>query len=156
MIYMGMASGREWIDARIRLIQASLVAQLIKNLPATLTPGFNPWVRKIPWRREWLPTPVFWPGKSQGLSMELQRVGHNWATFTHTHVAASSDFHTNLSIWENQVQWYVFIEPASWKLRQEDGLNEEFWAAGRSAHWASTLSLAHWDDPMGTRDHQIA
>ena len=21
--------------------------------------GFNPWVRKIPWRREWLCTPVF-------------------------------------------------------------------------------------------------
>ena len=26
--------------------------------------GFNPWVGKIPWRREWLPTPVFLPGKS--------------------------------------------------------------------------------------------
>ena len=24
---------------------------------------FDPWVRKIPWRREWLPTPVFSPGK---------------------------------------------------------------------------------------------
>ena len=30
-------------------------------------PGFNPWVRKIPWRREWLPTPVFWPGEFHGL-----------------------------------------------------------------------------------------
>ena len=29
-------------------------------------PGFNPWVRKIPWRSEWLPTPVFLPGKSCG------------------------------------------------------------------------------------------
>ena len=29
-------------------------------------PGFNPWVRKIPWRSEWLPTPVFLPGKSYG------------------------------------------------------------------------------------------
>ena len=27
---------------------------------------FNPWVRKIPWRREWLPTPVFFPGKCHG------------------------------------------------------------------------------------------
>ena len=25
---------------------------------------FDPWVRKIPWRREWQPTPVFLPGKS--------------------------------------------------------------------------------------------
>ena len=28
--------------------------------------GFNPWVRKIPWRREWLPTPVFLPGEFHG------------------------------------------------------------------------------------------
>ena len=25
--------------------------------------GFNPWVQKIPWRRKWLPTPVFLPGE---------------------------------------------------------------------------------------------
>ena len=29
-------------------------------------PGFDPWVRKIPWRREWLSTPVFFPGESHG------------------------------------------------------------------------------------------
>ena len=28
--------------------------------------GFNPWVRKILQRRKWQPTPVFFPGKSQG------------------------------------------------------------------------------------------
>ena len=28
--------------------------------------GFNPWVRKIPWRRKWQPTPVFLPGESHG------------------------------------------------------------------------------------------
>ena len=28
--------------------------------------GFNPWVRKIPWRRKWQPSPVFLPGKSHG------------------------------------------------------------------------------------------
>ena len=26
--------------------------------------GFNPWVRKISWRRKWQPTPVFLPGNS--------------------------------------------------------------------------------------------
>ena len=26
-------------------------------------PGFSPWVGKIPWKREWIPTPVFWPGE---------------------------------------------------------------------------------------------
>ena len=28
-------------------------------------PRFDPWVRKIPWRREWLPTPVFLSGEFQ-------------------------------------------------------------------------------------------
>ena len=39
---------------------ASLVAQLVKNPPAMRRPGFSPWLGKIPWRRERLPTPVFW------------------------------------------------------------------------------------------------
>ena len=29
--------------------------------------GFDPWVGKIPWRRESLPTPVFWHGEFHGL-----------------------------------------------------------------------------------------
>ena len=29
-------------------------------------PGFNPWARKIPWRRKWHPTPVSLPGESYG------------------------------------------------------------------------------------------
>ena len=28
--------------------------------------GFDPWVKKIPWRRAWQPTPVFLPGESHG------------------------------------------------------------------------------------------
>ena len=42
---------------------------VVKNLPANLGDircGFNPWVRKIPWRRAWQRTPVFWPGESHG------------------------------------------------------------------------------------------
>ena len=27
---------------------------------------FHPWVRKVPWRRKWEPTPVFLPGKCHG------------------------------------------------------------------------------------------
>ena len=32
--------------------------------------GFGPWVGKIPWRKEWLSTPVFWPGQFHGLYSE--------------------------------------------------------------------------------------
>ena len=28
--------------------------------------GLDTWIRKIPWRREWEPTPVFLPGESHG------------------------------------------------------------------------------------------
>ena len=48
--------------------QASL-AQMVKNLPAMKEPQetwFNPWVGKIPWRRNWQPTPVFLPGELHG------------------------------------------------------------------------------------------
>ena len=31
-----------------------------------MRPRFNPWVRNIPWRREWKSTPVFLPGKCHG------------------------------------------------------------------------------------------
>ena len=53
--------------------------------------GFDPWVGKIPWRRKWLTTPVFLPGKFHGpgsLGVIVHGVAksltHNWAT-KHTH-----------------------------------------------------------------------
>ena len=42
------------IDSR-----ASLIAQLVKNLPEMQETRFNSWVGKICWRRDRLPTPVF-------------------------------------------------------------------------------------------------
>ena len=41
------------------LIAVSLEAQLVNNLPAMQETRFDFWVRKIPWRRDRLPTPVF-------------------------------------------------------------------------------------------------
>ena len=37
-----------------------------KNVPAIQEPRVDPWVGKILWRREWLFTPVFWPGELHG------------------------------------------------------------------------------------------
>ena len=53
--------------------RASLVAQMVKK-PACERPRFNPWVRKIPWRRKRQPTPVFLPGKSHG---QRSQVGYS-------------------------------------------------------------------------------
>ena len=49
-------------------------------------PGFDPWVRKIPWRREWQPTLVLLPGESHGQRSLLgyspwgcKRVRQDWS-----------------------------------------------------------------------------
>ena len=49
--------------------------------------GLDPWVRKIPWRRKWQPTPVFLPGESHGQRSLVgyspwgpKRGRHNWVT----------------------------------------------------------------------------
>ena len=49
------------------IYRASLVAQLVKNPPAMQAPWVQSLVRKFPWRRDQLPTPVFWPGEFHGL-----------------------------------------------------------------------------------------
>ena len=56
-------SAGEGIGYPFQYSWAFLVAQLVKNLPAMQ----ETWVGKIPWRRERLPTPVFWLGEIHGL-----------------------------------------------------------------------------------------
>ena len=54
---------------------------------------FHPWVRKIPWKRAWQPTPVFSPGESlgqrslAGYSPWGHRVGTNWSDWARTHTS---------------------------------------------------------------------
>ena len=69
----------------IWFIYGSAYGWAVKNLPTNSgDTRFDPWVRKIPWRGKWQPTPVFLPGKSctggpGGLqSTGLQRVEHDW------------------------------------------------------------------------------
>ena len=54
-----------------KLHWASQVAQMVKNRPE-----FNPWVRKIPWRREWQLTPEFLPRESQRGLADYSPWGH--------------------------------------------------------------------------------
>ena len=87
-------SGRfagEGIGYPLQYSWASLVAQLVWRIRLQCgRPGFDPWVGMIPWRRERLPTPVFWPEEFHGLCrpwfIGLQRVSHDWVTFTYTYL----------------------------------------------------------------------
>ena len=70
---------------------------MVKNLPAMRRLGSDPWVRKIPWRRKWQPTPVFLPGKFHG---QRSLVGYSpWG-------------HTELDMTE---QLKILREPVGWQ-----------------------------------------
>ena len=66
------------------------MAKTVKSPPAMQRPGFDPWIRKIPWRRKWQATPAFawripWTEELGSLqSVGLQRVTHDLVT-KHTH-----------------------------------------------------------------------
>ena len=76
-----------WVPTTWYIARTSLVAQTV-NLCEIQRPGFNLWIGKFPWRREWQPTLVFLPENSMdrgavGLqSMWSQRVGHDWGINT--------------------------------------------------------------------------
>ena len=65
-----------------------LMGQRYRILLKCRRPRFHPWVRKIPWRREWQYSSILawripWTEDPGGLqSMESQRVGHYWMAST--------------------------------------------------------------------------
>ena len=67
-------------------------------------PGFNPWVRKIPWRRKWQPTPVLLPGKSHGQRAWWTAV--HWVTKNQTRLSDFTSLHLHqlASVLELQLQ----------------------------------------------------
>ena len=49
--------------------------------------GFDPWVGKIPCRRERLPAPVFWPGEFHGLYSHGLEESWTWLSNFHFHTS---------------------------------------------------------------------
>ena len=72
------------------------------------SPGFNPWVGTIPWRKERLPTPVFWPGEFHGLYSPW---GHEdldtteWLLLTHS---LTHSLHFGLFCRTMRATWNIF------------------------------------------------
>ena len=68
----------EWLTSKDK--DLTLLCSVLKSSPVNATNlGLNPWVRKIPWRRERQPTPVFLPEKSHAEG-SLPGYGHDLAT----------------------------------------------------------------------------
>ena len=74
---------------------AYLVAQMVKILPAMQDTQVDPWVRKIPWRREWQPTPVFLPREFHGQRILANYSPGGWTQMsdehTHTHTLLKNE-----------------------------------------------------------------
>ena len=73
---------------------------------------FDPWVRKIPWRRAWQRTPVFLPGEFLGQrslagysawgskESDTTEVTHShFLTHTHTHTHTRMALKTSSAVW---------------------------------------------------------
>ena len=65
-------------------LSAYVCGSVVKNPPAMAgDPGLIPGSGRSPGWTERLPTPVFWPGDPLWrVAKSLQRVGHDWASFT--------------------------------------------------------------------------
>ena len=88
---LGRSAG-EGVGYPLQYSWALLVAQLVICLQCGRA-GFSPWVEKIPWRRERVPTPVLWPGEFHGL----------YSPWGHKESDMMSDFHFHF----NRHTWYV-------------------------------------------------
>ena len=96
----------QWLDSsRIFPLFHVLIKQSSKvsiKYSILISP-FNPWFGKIPWMREWQPTPVFWLGKSHGQRnlLDYSPWGHKPSDMTeeteHTHTHTYTHTHTHIS-----------------------------------------------------------
>ena len=107
---------------------------------------FHPWVRKIPWRRKWQPTPRFLPGESHGQRSLVdyspvgsQRVWQDWAA---KHICSYHRWRVQAHLnWgflpksSPSLFFFFFLKPFS-TLKVLAGLRF-FWnsESSRSSHW---------------------
>ena len=96
-------------------------------------PEFNPWVGKIPWKREKLPTPVFWPGQFHGLYSSW---GHKESDTTDFHFLRSWPVHV--------LGLCAFKVGNKFKLK----FLGFFWGVGQAGRAVLGLSCRTWGLPL--------
>ena len=83
---------------------ASLVTQMVKNLLAMQEAQVWFLVRKIPWRRQWKPTPVFLPGEFPG---QRSLVGYNSWGHKESDMTQWLTHRIQISVMEQQPNRYI-------------------------------------------------
>ena len=99
--------------------------------------GFDPWVRKFPWRRAWQPNLVFFPGESYG-QRSLASYSHGVAesdTTEHSHARTIfTHYSRSLTFWGNFCIINL-IHLLGWKL---------YSLASKSYSCMSLISIQYW------------
>ena len=88
--------------------------------------GFEPWVRKIPWRRNQLPTPIFLPGEF-----------HGWRSLAGCIVHGVTKSQTRLSMRHTPYKWLSWV--SQWWLTSA--------FVGKTCHllsWSASSVLSLW------------
>ena len=130
---LGMSPG-EGIDYSLQYSWASLVDQMVKNLPAM----WETWVGKILCRRAWQPTPVFLPGESPWTEEPggLQPMGSQSWTWLSTHLWIY--LHQYISMWSH-------YSPMKWStLGDACGIFLKFWFKSLLNYWKNLKLLLPW------------
>ena len=146
-------------------IKISVVVLMVKNLPAMWRPRLDPWVGKIPWRRQWLATPVFFPGEFHGqrslvsyspqghkdsdttewltLSLAfhfqgiLTHLGHRWPlTFVFNCIFKVGD------------RWSSWFSGCSFQVSRSSGDACDLFTSHEEACWGGVLDLTAESDPL--------
>ena len=71
---------------------------------------FNPWVRKMPWRRKWQPTPVFLPGKCHG-----ERSLAGYSPWGHKESDTTKQLSTYIYVWTVPDMTTKYRKKNQWK-----------------------------------------
>ena len=71
-------------------------------------PGFDLWVRKIPWRRKWQPTPVFLPGEYHG-----HRVLAGYSPWDHKELDITKRLTLSFTMWGSECDSFVLSQYCS-------------------------------------------
>ena len=106
---------------------------------------FNPWVRKIAWRRKWLPTAVFVPGKSHEQRSLAdyspwghKRVGHGWVSEQQQAASKSAScMNESVTEWPGSHSLEVSPHPSQVHLFSSAQIH-----LSPHSHWAPSLHRA--------------
>ena len=128
----------------IQIKRASLVAQLVKNLPAMQEALVQFLVGKIPWRRDRLPTPVFmgFLGGSDGKESPAMRETWVWSLGWEDPLKESLATHSSIFAWR------IAMDRGVWQATVH--------RVAKNWTWLSDLACMHvwvvWGRVWGSRN----